>query len=478
MRVRTTGMSGHARRAVTVRLAGSAAALMLLAACTSGGAPQPSTTAPVQAGTEGASGTSVGACPAAPAYTRPPAERPHYDLTIRVDPPHNLVTGTESVQFTPDIPTDRLVFRLWPNAPPQAAEGAHLAVQRVTGASVARTEQPEPTTLLVFPRGGLVAGQAVTVSMQWHLTVPGAVLDRLARDGDTVRLGSFYPILAWQPGVGWATDPPTTILGEASTSPTADYDVAIRAPKGLVVVATGQPTGEGRWRAEAVRDFALAVGPFHMASHLVYLPDGVRVTVAVQDGVSIGPDALLQRVDNTLGALRFRYGPYPWPSFSLVVTRDLNRSGIEYPNLVFEGSNGILRVTTHELGHQWFYSLVGNDQGRDPWLDEALATWAAARVDHFLGFMKGIGYRGLLRDHVGFPMTYWDGHQEHYEDGVYFRGVQALAALGPPALVDCALRLYVASNAYGIATPADFGAAVQQVIPDAARKLAPFGITL
>ena len=37
--------------------------------------------------------------------------------------------------------------------------------------------------------------------------------------------------------------------------------------------------------------------------------------------------------------------------------------------MIFLGENGIARATTHEVAHQWFYSLVGNDQGRDPVLD-------------------------------------------------------------------------------------------------------------
>jgi hypothetical protein len=39
------------------------------------------------------------------------------------------------------------------------------------------------------------------------------------------------------------------------------------------------------------------------------------------------------------------------------------------------------------------------------------------------------------------------------------------------------LRQYVAANAFRIATPADFFAAVSMVFPDAASRLAPYGLT-
>ena len=61
-------------------------------------------------------------------------------------------------------------------------------------------------------------------------------------------------------------------------------------------------------------------------------------------------------------------------TFTLAITPQLG-GGIEYPGHVMQGQN-TLGVTSHEVGHQWFYGLVGNDQGRDPWLDEGLATWA------------------------------------------------------------------------------------------------------
>jgi hypothetical protein len=73
-------------------------------------------------------------------------------------------------------------------------------------------------------------------------------------------------------------------------------------------------------------------------------------------------------------------------------------------------------------------------------------------------------------------MTYWEGRQGAYFRSVYVQGAQALAALGDPDRVDCALRLYVARSAFRIARPPDLVAAARAVFPDAAATLAPFGI--
>ena len=38
-------------------------------------------------------------------------------------------------------------------------------------------------------------------------------------------------------------------------------------------------------------------------------------------------------------------------------------------------------MLVHEVAHMWFYGMVGNSQFRDPWLDEAFASWAESVVD-------------------------------------------------------------------------------------------------
>jgi aminopeptidase N len=241
------------------------------------------------------------------------------------------------------------------------------------------------------------------------------------------------------------------------------------------VLASGVQDGD-HWTAEAVRDFALTAGPYQVATVTAHAPDPVRLTVGVQEGVRIPARDAADRMARDLVSLSQRYGAYPWPELHVVITKDVGRSGIEYPTMIFEGSARFALTESHEEAHQWFYSLVGNDQAREPFLDEALATWAAANVSNYLDYARGQVARGLERDNVGQSMTFWDQHQDSYAEGVYWRGFQALDALGPPDRVDCALRGYVATNAYGIATTQDLIDALTRVFPDAPKVLAPFGI--
>lgn len=415
-------------------------------------------------------------CPAVPARSQPDPDRPVYQLDLTVDLAANVVTGRAVVRFTADLPTDRLVFRLWPNGPRLAKAGARLDVDAVYLGSAApvRTEQPDATTLVVPLDVPLAAGQTIEATVPFHLTLPGPVNDRISRRGDTVRLGSFHPMLAWEPGVGWATDPPTGLFAESTTAPVADWSVSVNAPPGLTVFASGEQR-DGRWVAAAMREFALAIGRFRVVEGQAGAPHPVKVRVAVATDLGDDANGYLDTAVRTLTDFGVRFGPYPYDEYTIAVTPDL-KGGIEYPSFVHQGPNTGGRTTPHEIGHQWFYGLVGNDQGRDPWIDEGMATWAEAR---FLGNLGSVTSRSIpsdARGRTGEPMTFWASHGSSYFRGVYVQGAQALAALGSPELVDCALRQVVARGAYGIARNQDVIAALRVVFPDAEAVLRSYGI--
>jgi hypothetical protein len=433
---------------------------------TSTAAPTPSSLAPA---------TSP-SCPPIPPRREPAPDRPRYVLQIDVRPGTATVEGRQEVEFTPDRDTDRLVFRLWPNGPRQRPIGGRLdvAVLQIDGREI-RPTLDDPTSLVARPGTTIRAGQRVRATLRWTLRLPRAVRDRISAEGESVRLGSFFPILEWQPGVGWPDDPPTTQFAEASTAPTADFDLTVAAPDGFGVLASGVEDRPGHWTATAMRDVAVAVGRFTVASAVARAPEPVRVTVGVQRGVGEPPSLYLDKAVRVLEDFGRRFGPYPWPAFNISVTPTL-RSGIEYPGHVMQGPGTAGRSLTHEVGHQWFYALVGNNQARDPWIDEGAASWAEARGENALARFRARAIPPEARGRLGEPMTYWDPRSDAYYSGVYVQGVQAMAALGAPELVDCALRVFVAQNAHRIATPADFVAAMRAVFPNASAALAPFGV--
>ncbi len=205
------------------------------APASSSSAPAPTETTTLPVTTTTASPLSfIAGCPDPGPLAAPDPHRPHYEASVSVDPPSSTVSGSMVVTFTPDLAVNEMIFRLWANAPVPAGSGAHIAVDQVTagsnGAPLA-TSMSDPTTVHVALAGA--ANIVETVRLAFTLTVPRNNDDRVAHAGDTMRLGSFLPLLAWEPGVGWATEPATAIHGEAATSPVADYDVALTVPAGL-----------------------------------------------------------------------------------------------------------------------------------------------------------------------------------------------------------------------------------------------------
>ncbi|MDQ3145922.1 MAG: hypothetical protein M3R01_03130, partial [Actinomycetota bacterium] len=307
------------------------------------------------------------------------------------------------------------------------------------------------------------------------LTLPDSVDDRVSRTGEAVRLGSFFPILAWEPGVGWAERPATGAFAEASMAPVADFAYSVTVPEGLSVLGSGVEGSPGRWRATAHRDIALSVGRFRTAEATAAAPEPVRVVVGVHDGLEEDPARYLDRVVRSLTDFATRFGAYPYRSLTLALTPELG-GGIEYPGHIMQGPGTIGSTTPHEVGHQWFYGLVGNDQGRDPWLDEGLASWAEARFEATVDEFVAAAIPDRAQGRAGEPMTFWETRQGSYYRGVYVQGTQALAALGPADAVDCGLRHYVAGHAFTVATPGDLVSSMRTVFPDAVATLAPFGI--
>jgi hypothetical protein len=403
-----------------------------------------------------------------------------HEVVAAVDVPGGVVDGTLTTRFTPDLPTDVVVFRLWPNGPRPAGHVTVGSVVDVATGAVLPAQQPDPTTLeiAVVP---LDAGDTVTVRVPFRLELTGSASDRISHSGDTLRLGSFVPMLAWEPGVGWAREPATAAFAETATSPTADWTVRLDVTPGYDVLASGRQQPDGSWRAPTHRDFAVSIGHFAFARAAEVLPGRsapVDVTVGVDASVGEDPTVYLSRVLAALRDFEVRFGPYPWETFNLAITPGLD-GGIEFPGLVMQGPDTVGRTTPHEVAHQWFYGLVGGNQGRDPWLDEGLASYAEFRHEDTLADARARDIPADAEGRAASPMTYWEAHEPSYYRGVYVQGASAVASLGDATgdgldLVDCALRLYVAVQAHDITTPDDLEAALAVIFPDARGRMAPY----
>lgn len=445
------------------RAAAALAAVALAAAgCTASSGPF------LDGSRSGDAGAAPSSCPAA--YVQPDRDRPRITLSFDLADDLRTVRGTEKVVFTPDRPVSEVVFRLTANTAPSVAEGNRIEVGTATaspGGGERRFERAGAgdTTqggLLVIPLEREVpAGQQVTAEVAFTLTLGEEAFDRFGRTADFAWWGSGQPLFAWERGVGWHTEPLLEFTAESATSEAAAVDLTVTAPAAKQVLMSGvqdapADAGDGRRRWHAVadraRDVSVAAGPFQLAEETV---GGTRVIVGDADGARAKRQ--LPEAVRAVRELSARYGPAPYPVINLA-RLPLGGGGIEYPGSIFMLDDS-RTVTVHEVAHMWFYGMVGNSQARDPWLDEAFASWAQETVDGVVTDPAALQLPGK----VGGSVESFGGNENRYYTTVYGKGAAMLTEASRQAGADAfdkAIRCYVNANAWTIAQPSDLTAAL------------------
>ncbi len=452
----------------------------IVAACT--GESKPPAAEPSRSAAASPSGDP---CPSG--YAEPDPNRPRITLKFGLDAARRLVTGTETVVFTPDLPVRELVFRLWPNSP-STPPNTRLVVTAARSGDASRFVVENagaapglPGTLLRLPLGREApAGEAVTVTLDFTLTLGGAVFERWGSTGKTAWWGTGHPLLAWERGVGWQTAPAARVFGEYASSEAARYDVTVEAPAADTVLITGVTDapvdagpGRRRWHAMnlSARDVSVTVGTFQQLTGMV---DGTPVTAAVSSDTNASVATVLSQTTDALRKLTGLLGPFPFARLTVVALPTFGRRGIEFPGGFWLGPELLPATTTHEAAHEWFYGLVGDDQAKAPWLDEAFATYAEAIVN-----ARPDAYRSALAQpgRVDGGTASFANQPVDYGNIVYGKGAAALLEArrkaGGPAF-DAAIRCFLNANAWRIATAADVARALKPV-PDALAVLRSAG---
>ena len=77
------------------------------------------------------------------------------------------------------------------------------------------------------------------------------------------------------------------------------------------------------------------------------------------------------------------YGDYPYNHITAVDGDMSAGGGMEYPNITVisrSGSEDLLEyVIMHEVGHNWFYGILGNNERDFTWMDEGLNEYSNIR---------------------------------------------------------------------------------------------------
>lgn len=401
-------------------------------------------------------------------YAAPDPHRPVLVLSFDLSADRRTVTGTESIRFTPDLPVTELVFRMWPNGE-SAPVGTAMTVTKATvaGGGQFTTESAGATkgtqgTLLTIPLGRTApAGQPIIADLAWTLKLPKPDFERWGSSGTTAWWASGHPLLAWERERGWQRQPAVRFPSEAAVSEAAMTDLTVTVPAGDTVLMSGPPDppksvagGKQLWHSSSsmARDVSVSVGRFAIRKETI---EGVAVTVGVSSEVRADLDNLLDQTRRSIKGLTERFGPFPYPSLSIAALPGLSSGGIEFPAAIMVGPQGWEVVVPHEVAHEYFYGMIGDNQARDPWLDEAFATYSEALVNNTAAnYLPNLDRPGP----VGSTMASWGNDQDGYYATIYGKGGAALLTArqrAGPAAYDAAMRCYANENAWTVATPDD-----------------------
>lgn len=359
---------------------------------------------------------------------------PTYDIQTWFRPERNQLAGEMRVRGRNDSPDTwhQLVFRLYPNL---YHYGGNMVIERgALGNTIVpfRLEADDSAAVFLLAREDWIApDQAFDFRLRWRLSFP------ILRDVSSiyVRFGeilgfhaapNFYPALAPYlpgpiPGAGawWVEEGPSH--GDVAFSRASLFSVSLYMPAGFPPVTNGVLVAQRAlehacphltpWtpctlerqneclerltvadcRAQNLVRYRFASGPvreFAFITHPDYESVSFDVNGVLVTSYWVPAYAASGRAarDYAVAALRIyaaEFGPYPY-RFLTVAMAPLANGSMEYPQLnlvglqLYQGFEASLETQiAFSVAHQWWYQLVHNDPVNEPWLDEALSSFAA-----------------------------------------------------------------------------------------------------
>ncbi|MBI5652534.1 MAG: M1 family metallopeptidase [Chloroflexi bacterium] len=321
-------------------------------------------------------------------------DRPtRYDLTLQFDAATPTLAGNQSVRYVnrQTTPLNEIYFRTFANYP---ESGGKIIFTRVAldGALAPSSFEVESTALRIPLTQPLAPGAITTIQLDWTITIPrdskAHYADFGASDSITT-LPTILPLIPAYDAHGWHIELPPA-YGDLVYADMSLFAVTLTVPSKLNVIASGT-TIETRDNRDGTATHRIVGAP--MRDFDLNITEKMQKASATVGAVTINSwfdpndaDAgkkALQFATDAFKIFQTRIGAYPYRELDVIET-PTTAGGIEYPGVIVIGRN-LYRsererqffefATAHEVAHQWWYALVGNDQVNAPWQDEALTQY-------------------------------------------------------------------------------------------------------
>lgn len=266
-------------------------------------------------------------------------------------------------------------------------------------------------------------------------------------------------------------------MGEYIAAESADFNLRLRlsgSAKNLTIAASSEgieQSGFIEYQLPLARTFSLSISDRFVTQETQH--QGVNIRTYVFPQHQDAGQAILEIAKNALDMFADLFYPYPRQTLSLVAADFLHNMETDGMLLISKGVidfyrdaplNNLTILVPHEISHQWIYSLVGNDPAREPWLDEAFATYSEAlyferfHPEHLSWWwenrVEGFKPSGWVDSTTSIP-----GGYTTYRNAVYLNGakfLQSLRELMDDEAFFAVINQYAIENTYKIATKTDF----------------------
>lgn len=303
----------------------------------------------------------------------------------------------------------------------------------------------------------LLPGGSITIETPFRVKIPAAKFSRLGHSSDAFQITQWYPKPAVYDKEGWH-DMPYLNQGEFY-SEFGDFNVYITVPDNYTIAASGElqtaeerarlleiaeatagietfptdnsfPESSDNWKTlhytlENAHDFAwFADKRFHVLRGEVELPFSGRVVETWSYFTNFQPGLWKESV-NYLNRSVLAYsnyvGEYQWPVAQALEGALSAGAGMEYPTITIIGQSAsgaaLDNVITHEVGHNWFYGMLGSNERDYAWMDEGINSYYESRymntyydqnpLEIFLGPAASIFDSPELREMTTMDLTWY-----------------------------------------------------------------------
>ena len=335
----------------------------------------------------------------------------NFDISVSFSETNYSLSAFETIEYTnnSNTPLDTLYFHIWPNAYKDLeTEFANEKISIKDKEYILHQEyykgyidslnfkinnkdvhfylhQDHKDIAIIVLNKSIQPKETVTISTPFYVKLPRSI-SRLGYAKQSIQVSQWFPKPAVYDAEGWHYFPYRD-MGEFY-SEYGSYLVKIELPEAYILGATGNriktvikdSTKIYTYSEKNIHDFAwFADVNFQIDIDSVLLPHSskwVKTITYYNPSESKTWEKANKYVQDAVYYYSLWLGDYPYKTCKAVLSELGAGGGMEYPTITVIGGGfddfSLENVIMHEVGHNWFYGLLGSNERTYPWMDEGL----------------------------------------------------------------------------------------------------------